>query len=112
MNRFALFAATGVVTLVAASILTFRAGAQAPSRSITLRVGDVVRVAGAANIGCKVRQHDRLATLDCRRAGPLRGTYGAMLNKHEVLVVRFANANVAKVVFSGRHENPTFARCH
>jgi len=97
---------------LATSVLTFRAGAEASSRSITLRVGDVARVAGSADVGCKARQHDGAATLDCRRAGPLAGTYGAMLNKHELLVVRFTNDNVAKVVFSGRHKNQTYARCH
>ena len=41
--------------------------------------------------------------LDCRRAGTLRGSYGTMIGKSGVLVVRFRSNRVAKTVLTARH---------
>jgi hypothetical protein len=76
---------------------------QAPSGSvIPVAFGDVAKVSGAP-IGCLVRRHDGQAALDCRRAGDLTGSYGTILTKTQVLVVRFESPKVAKIVFQARH---------
>jgi hypothetical protein len=83
------------------------AGARAASSdSLTLSVGDRVRVEEAA-VGCRVARLSTYAGrifVDCRRAGPLAGTYGAFLGEREVLVVRFRGGRTAKVVFRAHHE--------
>jgi hypothetical protein len=71
-----------------------------------LQLGDRVRVERAP-VGCRasrLAQHGDRIFLDCRRAGQLPGTYGALVSGHDVLVVRFETANTAKVVFRARHE--------
>jgi hypothetical protein len=71
-----------------------------------LRLGDRVRVERAP-VGCRatrLAQHGDRIFLDCRRAGQLPGTYGALVSGQDVLVVRFETANTAKVVFRARHE--------
>jgi hypothetical protein len=79
-----------------------RGGTPAAGPSIAVRKGDIVKVAGAP-IGCVVRRQDGELALDCRRVGPLRGTYGTILTAHRVLVVRFLSQTTARTVFSGRH---------
>jgi hypothetical protein len=112
MNRvLVLSASTVLLAAISGSMFAFRADAGRRPQAVTLRLGDVVRVAGTADVGCKVRTHDGAPTLDCRRAGPLTGTFGAMLNRNEVLVVRFESAKTAKIVFSGQQTTGTFARC-
>jgi hypothetical protein len=110
MNRLLAFV---VIALVAVGAPAFVLGANAgsSSRTLTVNVGDIVRVSGAADIGCRVIRHDGFRTLDCRRAGPLAGTYGIMLNKREVLVVRFRNATSAKIVVVAKHGNPDVQLC-
>lgn len=76
-----------------------------------MKVGDTVRVAGAADVGYRVTRHDGFQTPDCRRAGPLAGTYGALVNRRDVLVVRFRNAKVAKIVVVAKHGNPNVQLC-
>jgi hypothetical protein len=68
-----------------------------------LAQGDIVKVNGTP-IGCVVRRQDGYAALDCRRIGPLAGSYGTILTSRKVLVVRFENQRTAKVVFSARHK--------
>jgi hypothetical protein len=70
--------------------------------AIAVGVGDIVKVAGAP-IGCAVRLQDGVPALDCRRIGPLRGTYGTILTGRKVLVVRFLDAKAARIVFSADH---------
>jgi hypothetical protein len=41
--------------------------------------------------------------LDCRRAGPLRGTYGVLFGRSNVRVVRFNSAQAARVVVKATH---------
>jgi hypothetical protein len=105
------------VTLIAV-IAAFAAGAlvspegpagapAAAEQLLTLDLGDRLRVDGA-NIGCRVArlgQYGGRTFLDCRRAGPLTGTYATLLGEREVVVVRFVNRR-AKVVFTARHEGP------
>jgi hypothetical protein len=103
------------VTLVAV-VAAFLAGAlvsperpagapAAPGKLLTLDLGDRLRVDGS-DIGCRVARLSRYGGrtfLDCRRAGPLAGSYATLLGEREVVVVRFVNRS-AKVVFSARHE--------
>jgi len=81
-------------------------GAQPAAETYILKLGDRVRV-DRAPVGCRatrLAQYDDRVFLDCRRAGPLPGTYGALVSGREVLVVRFESAATAKVVFRARHE--------
>jgi hypothetical protein len=74
----------------------------AAGQTVVMRVGDVMEVDGAP-IGCKVvRRGDRI-TIDCRRAGRLAGTYGALFDERRVRVTRFQSSDTAKVVFKAKH---------
>jgi hypothetical protein len=84
----------------------------AATETLTLGIGDRVRVEGA-DIGCRVarlRQYGGRTFLDCRRAGPLAGTYATLLGEREVSVVRFFHKRAARVVFSASQEG-TASRC-
>lgn len=89
------------------------AGAQLPGiEPLTLDLGDRVRVEGA-DIGCRVTRLSQYAGrtfLECRRSGPLAGTYATLLGEREVAVIRFVKTRTAKVVFTARH-NGTQLRC-
>ena len=95
-----------VVLVSALAMLAVPAGAfgwrESQGSTIPLAHGDIVKVTGAP-IGCIVRQKDGYPALDCRRIGPLAGSYGTILTTRKVLVVRFESQRVAKVVFSARH---------
>ena len=104
MKRLLAFAA---VALTAAGLPTLAFALQSRTqtpRTITVHVGDIVRVPGVANVGCKVIRHDGFQTFDCRRAGPLAGSYGALLNKRELVVVKFEDQSSAKVIVDARHD--------
>jgi hypothetical protein len=93
------FAAVAVISPPAAGIR----GAASPPE---LEVGDRFRVRGA-EIGCRVARIAALGgrtVVDCRRAGPLAGTYGAMVSEREAVIVQFRSGQTAKVVFEARHE--------
>jgi hypothetical protein len=107
-TRTALPAALVLVTLTvvlaglgAASTWAAAKGTTDPT-ALPLRVGDVIQVSGT-RVGCKVMMRSGVRTLDCRRSGPLAGTYGALLTSRRVVVVKFRNADVAEVVFTARH---------
>jgi hypothetical protein len=69
---------------------------------VVLHVGDVMTVDGAP-IGCKIATRDGRPVIDCRRAGPLKGTYGTLFDEKRVRVVRFRSNDTAKVVYKARH---------
>jgi len=74
--------------------------------TLQLEVGDRFRVAGA-NVGCRVARIPELGGrtfVDCRRAGPLAGTYGAMLSERDAVIVRFRSGQSAKIVFQAVHK--------
>jgi hypothetical protein len=92
----------GACTLVAPAA-AYAWHEQAPPGSvIPVALGDIAKVSGAP-IGCIVRRQNGEAALDCRRAGDLTGSYGTILTKTQVLVVRFESPKVAKIVFQARH---------
>ena len=95
-----------VVLVSALAALAVPAGAfgwrASQGSTIPLAQGDIAKVTGAP-IGCIVRKQDGYPALDCRRIGPLAGSYGTILTSRKVLVVRFENQRTAKVVFSARH---------
>jgi len=82
------------------NVATPRAGA--PQTIVPVSLGDVAKVTGAP-IGCLVRRQSGERALDCRRAGVLTGSYGTILTKTQVLVVRFESRKVARIVFQARH---------
>ena len=95
-----------VVLVSALAVLAVPAGAfgwrATQGSTIPLAQGDIAKVTGAP-LGCIVRKQDGYPALDCRRIGPLAGSYGTILTSRKVLVVRFENQRTAKVVFSARH---------
>jgi len=106
VRRRSLVVALFLAAVVAASVAAVALGATAARHgnppAIAVGTGDVVKVAGAP-IGCAVRHQDGEQALDCRRIGPLRSTYGAILTGRRLLVVRFVDKATATVVFSARH---------
>jgi hypothetical protein len=99
--------AAGIVLAVAALVTPTAAFAwkeATPETTIPISLGDVAKVTGAP-IGCLVRRQNGERALDCRRAGVLAGSYGTILTKKEVLVVRFESRKVARIVFQARHDN-------
>jgi hypothetical protein len=103
---------TVIVTFVILALtgheLLFRddvAGA-AGTTTVKLVLGDAVSVQGA-DLGCRVTRlagHGKRRYVECRRAGPLAGTYGTYFGRHDVLVVRFVNARTARVVLHAQHD--------
>lgn len=94
-------ACTVVLAVPAAGVRA--ASAPAPYE---LEVGDRFSVIGAS-IGCRIARMDELGgrtVVDCRRAGALAGTYGAMLSSREALIVQFRGARAAKVIYEARHQ--------
>lgn len=109
-----LLASLVVATLAVAlagfgAVSTRAAGTETPDpNALPLEVGDVIDVTGA-RVQCKVTMRGGARTLDCRRAGSLTGTYGALLTSRRVLVVRFKSEKVAQIVFSARHQGQAVA---
>ena len=103
-----------IVLVSALAVLAVPAGAfgwrESHGATIALAQGDIAKVTGAP-IGCVVRKQDGYAALDCRRIGPLAGSYGTILTSRKVLVVRFENQRTAKVVFSARHNKMEVHKC-
>jgi hypothetical protein len=102
MRGFAIAAcllATGLSILIAQSQSARAGRAQTPVTF--LDVGQSFQVSGAP-LGCKVVARNGGKAIDCRIAGNLSGTYGALMTGSHLLVVRFRNAHVAKEVFDAR----------
>jgi hypothetical protein len=80
-------------------------GSGVAAASIIVRPGDEVRVPNAA-IACRVvrvREFGKRLGFDCRRGGPLAGTYGTVLTAREAALVEFQSSRTAKVVAIGKH---------
>ncbi len=107
---FVLVIALGLAAWRPADILS--AGHRS-GNEILIDLGDVVRVKDGS-VGCRVTRRAGFPgqkLLDCRRAGPLPGTLGALIGQRKLLVVRFKEGGVANVVFTGTHEGDS-ATCH
>jgi hypothetical protein len=78
--------------------------------AIPVGVGEIVKVAGTP-IACAVRRDAKQRAFDCRRLGPLAGTYGTLLTRTRVLVVRFHDDTTGTVVFSARHGSARARTC-
>jgi hypothetical protein len=89
--------------LLALPGVAFAIGRQAqPTTAIPVAVGDIVKVNGAP-LACKVRFQNGLRAVDCRKTGPLAGTYGTIITGAQVMVVRYESASAGKIVFSVHH---------
>jgi hypothetical protein len=106
-RRLILLATASAVLAVPAGAFGWRAS---QGSTIPLAQGDIAKVTGAP-LGCIVRKQDGYPALDCRRVGPLAGSYGTILTSRKVLVVRFENQRTAKVVFSARHSKLGVHKC-
>jgi hypothetical protein len=110
MRRFmvgTLLLAAGVSILIAHSRPAGAARASTPS--MFLDVGDSFQVTGAP-LGCKVVARNGGKAIDCRVAGTLTDTYGTLMTGSHLMVVRFRNAHVAKIVFDARQRHD-FTTC-
>ena len=85
---------------------TAAGGAGMPAETFVARVGDQFRVLDVP-IACRVvrvRELGRRVALDCRRGGPLGGTYGTLLTAREAAIVAFEDSRNAKVVACAKHD--------
>jgi hypothetical protein len=81
-------------------------------QTVSVRLGDRIRVVDAP-IGCRVvrmRELGRRVVIDCRRAGPLAGTYGTLFTAHEAALVRFKSRHTASLLLVATH-NGQVRRC-
>jgi len=91
--------------LVALAITRGNDSSAASMDTVVVSLGDRVRI-DRIPVGCRVTRLARYGNrvfVDCRRAGPLRGTYGTYFGERDVVVVRFVDARTAKVVYQARH---------
>lgn len=102
-----LLACAGVgVTASLGPAIAARDGGRSSAETYLMAVGDRVRVLGAP-IACRVvrvRELDGRVALDCRRAGPLRGTFGTILTPREAAVVHFEGSRVGRLVAVAEHD--------
>jgi hypothetical protein len=66
-----------------------------------LRVGDTIRVEGAA-MGCQVTRRGGRPVIECRRDGELSGTYGTFMSDRTVKVARFHSSRTAQTILTAR----------
>ncbi|UGS34993.1 hypothetical protein [Capillimicrobium parvum] len=73
-----------------------------PAQNVVLRVGDSMQVEGAS-VQCLVTSRGGRPTVECRRTGRLKGTYGMFLDSRNAVVARFHSSAAAQTVFRARH---------
>lgn len=73
----------------------------APAQYV-LTVGDSFRVEGAA-IGCQVTRRGGRPTIECKRGGRAKGTYGSFLDAKKLVVARFHDNGTAQTILTARH---------
>jgi len=78
---------------------------------VVLRIGDTVRIAGAA-VGCAVAKRSGATMVECLPTNRKAGTYATLTGDKNVLVVRFRTPTIARTVFHARQHdsNPTTCR--
>jgi hypothetical protein len=108
MKGLAIAAAAAAATACLAWLAPGRGAdvpASAQARTVAVRVGDRILVLGAP-LGCRIvrmRQLQDSVTIDCRRAGSLRGTYGTLLTARGAALARFESDGVAKLAVVAEH---------
>jgi hypothetical protein len=108
MSRALVALALGAAGTAGAAGIGFVSGlatTQTPGPYLEARVGDQIRVVGSP-IGCRVvrmRQLGGRVVVDCRRAGPLEGTYGTLMSGREALLVEFESRHSARRVVCAVH---------
>jgi hypothetical protein len=107
MIRLAIIIAGGGLLLAGAETLVHDGEASAfSSEALVVSLGDRIRL-GHAPVGCRVTRlegHGRRPYLECRRAGSLKGTYGAFFSGKDVFIARFLGSREARIVFRASHE--------
>ena len=76
-----------------------------PAPAVTqavLRIGDTIRVEGAA-MGCQVTRRGGRPVIECRRDGTLSGTYGTFMRDRTRTVARFRSGRTAQTILTARH---------
>ena len=73
-----------------------------PAPTPVLRIGDTMRVEGAA-MGCQVTRRGGRPVIECRRDGTVSGTYGTFMSDRTLKVARFHSSHTAQTVFTARH---------
>jgi hypothetical protein len=73
----------------------------APTQYV-LKVGESFRVDGAA-IGCQVTRRGGRPTIECKRGGPAKGTYGSFFDAKKLTVARFHDSRTAQTILTARH---------
>ena len=76
--------------------------APGPVPQTLLKVGDTLRVDGAA-MGCQVTRRGARPVLECRRDGSLSGTYGTFMTDRRLTVARFRSSRTAQTILTARH---------
>ncbi len=71
-------------------------------QQLVLKVGDTLRIDGT-NTGCQVTSRGSRPTIECRRAGSLKGTYGTFFTDRGVTVARFRSSDTAQTILTARH---------
>jgi hypothetical protein len=80
-------------------------GPRTDPKTVTVELGDRIRVAGAP-VGCRVvrmKEFGGRVVIDCRRAGPLAGTYGTLISGREAVLIQFKSKQAAKQVACAPH---------
>ena len=83
-----------------------------PAPAVTqavLRVGDTIRVEGAA-MGCQVTRRGGRPVLECRRDGKLAGTYGTFMSDRTLTVARFRSSRTAQTILTA-HQGGAWRAC-
>src|SRR5262245_59674127 len=103
VSAAALIAAAALLAIVVAD--ADRASAQAPVPAPTqylLKVGDSFLVNGAA-IGCQITRRGGRPTIECKRGGRAKGTYGSFLDAKKLVVGRYHDNRTAQTILTARH---------
>lgn len=75
-------------------------------RTLEVRTGDRIRVVGAP-IGCRIARMSRFGgrvVVDCRRAGPLAGSFATFFTAREAALAKFESNRAAKLVVVAPHD--------
>jgi hypothetical protein len=110
VKRRLLLSFVGAVALLAPPAAALGVQQRGGSDVVTIRLGEIVKVAGA-RVGCVARVEAGSRAIDCRRIGALRGTYGTILTGSKALVVRFTSGDTGRVVFVAHHGSTRTRTC-